>query len=328
MTSSMWAFVAILSYLLNAGVYVADKFLLSRKIHSSIVYAFYVGIWSIGNLFLLIFDPFVPQTTDLILDLSAGFFFLFTLIFWYKALHQSEATRVVPIVGALTPIFSFIFSYLFLGSQFSAQQFAAFTVLIVGGLLVSVKHTKVHHIGQVFNRVKNIYGNTLGEFGAEMRPTRRLILNSIISAICFAAYYVFIKYIYSHTGQPFIGAFVWSRVGSFLGVLAILLVPVWRTRIIESKTAAKRTPKQLAFFLIIRLAAALAFIMLNWAVSLGNVSLINALQGTQYAFLLLIILILAAKYPKFIDEELGKGIIMQKLLGIILVALGLYLLTV
>ena len=107
----MWLFIAIFSYFLNAGVYVADKFLLSKKIHSSIVYAFYVGIWSVGNFILLFFDPWVPKFPILLLDLSAGFLFLFTLIFWYKALHQSEATRVVPIVGALTPVFSFIFSF-------------------------------------------------------------------------------------------------------------------------------------------------------------------------------------------------------------------------
>jgi drug/metabolite transporter (DMT)-like permease len=118
---------------------------------------------------------------------------LFTLVFWYKALHQSEATRVVPIVGALTPIFSFIFSYLFLGAHLSPQQFAAFIVLIAGGLLISIKRTRMHMATEVWNRVKNICGDVVGEFAVEMRPTWRLILNSVIAAACFAAYYVFIK---------------------------------------------------------------------------------------------------------------------------------------
>jgi len=323
----MWIFVAVGSYFLNAGVYVADKFLLSKKIHSSIVYAFYVGIWSIGNFVLLFFDPWIPGPYELLLDLLAGFLFLFTLVFWYKALHQSEATRVVPIVGALTPVFSFIFSYLFLGASINPQQLAAFVVLITGGLLISIKRTKVHVAGDVVRRVKDIWGNSFGKFSAEARPTRRLIINSLIAAACFAAYYVFIKYIYSHTGQPFIGAFVWSRLGSFLGVLAILLVPTWRKLIADSKTHEHRSPKQLAFFLGVRLAAALAFIMLNWAVSLSsNVSLINALQGTQYAFLLVLIVVLSTRFPDIIDEEVGRGVIFQKTIGIVLVSLGLYLL--
>jgi len=323
----MWLFVAISSYFLNAGVYVADKFLLSKKIHSSIVYAFYVGIWSIGNFVLLFFDPVIPSFVFLLLDLSAGFLFLFTLIFWYKALHQSEATRVVPIVGALTPVFSFILSFIFLGAKLEPQSLAAFIVLIAGGLLISVKKTRMHIIGEVFVRFKNIWGNTIGKVAAETRPTRRLILNSLVSAFCFAAYYVFIKYIYSHTGQSFITAFAWSRLGSFLGVLAMLLVPQWRLLIKESKTHENQKPKHLAFFFAVRLAAAGAFIMLNWAVSLGsNVSLINALQGTQYVFLLVLVLVLAKKYPNMLNEELGRGVMLQKVLGIILVMLGMYLL--
>jgi drug/metabolite transporter (DMT)-like permease len=325
----MWLFVAISSYFLNAGVYVADKFLLSRKIHSSIVYAFYVGIWSIGNFVLLFFDPVIPPVTILLLDLAAGFIFLFTLIFWYKALHQSEATRVVPIVGALTPIFSFLLSFIFLGAKLETQSLAAFIVLIAGGLLISIKHTRIHVIKDVFERFKNIWGSAVGKVAAETRPTRRLILNSVLSAFCFAAYYVFIKYIYSHTGQSFITAFAWSRLGSFFGVLAILFFPKWRLLIKESKTHENRTPKQLAFFFLVRLGAAAAFIMLNWAVSLGtNVSLINALQGTQYIFLLVLVLFLAKKYPGVLDEELGRGVMLQKVLGIVLVVLGMYLLVV
>lgn len=323
----MWIFIAVISYLLNAGVHIADKFLLSRKIHSSVVYAFYVGVWSVGNFVLLFFNPFIPTHHQLILDLLAGFLFLFTLVFWYKALHQSEATRVVPIVGALTPVFAFLFSYLFLGAHLSVQEVAAFIVLIAGGLLISIKRTQVHRWSEVVERLKNICGTTIGRSKAEDRPTRRLIINSVIAAASFAAYYVFIKYIYSNTGQPFIGAFVWSRLGSFIGVLALLLVPSWRKLITSSKMKEHRTPKQLSFFLVVRLVAAIAFIMLNWAVSLGNnVSLINALQGVQYAFLLFIVVLLARRYPKFIDEEIGHGVLLQKTIGIILVGLGLYLL--
>ena len=122
----MYILVAIISYFINAGIYVADKFLLSKKIHSSITYAFYVGIWSIFNIVLLALDPWLPNVRELMIDLLAGLLFLVTLIFWYKALHQSEATRVVPIVGALVPIFSFVFSFIFLGESLAERQLLAF----------------------------------------------------------------------------------------------------------------------------------------------------------------------------------------------------------
>ena len=106
------------------------------------------------------------------------------------------------------------------------------------------------------------------------------------------------------------------------------MVPAWRRLIRSSEQKQKRTRKQLAFFLGVRFAAALAFILLNWAISLGNVSLINAMQGTQYVFLLFIVIILAKKFPQFINEEIGRGVMMQKMIGVVLVGIGLYLLVV
>ncbi len=321
----MWLIIAISAYFINAGVYVADKFLLSKKIHSSITYAFYVGIWSIFNIVLLVFNPWLPTRGELVLDLSAGMLFLVTLVFWYKALHQSEATRVVPIVGALVPIFSFLFSYIFFREILTERQFLAFFILISGGILISVKYTRFYKAREILNKFRSILGKILGDIHAEYRPARRLIINSIISALFFATYYVLIKFIYLN--QPFIGAFVWSRLGTFIGALLILFVPSWRRLIIERQRGVK-TPKNLLFFLSVRLLAALAFIMLNWAISLGSVALVNSLQGVQYIFLFLLILFLSTKFPKILKEELGRGVLLQKIIGVILVSLGLYMLII
>jgi drug/metabolite transporter (DMT)-like permease len=321
----MWLIAAISSYFINAGVYIADKFLLSKKIHSSIIYAFLVGIWSIFNIILLLFDPWIPTGRELGLDLLAGMLFLITLIFWYKALHQSEATRVVPIVGALVPIFSFILSFLFLGETLTERQLLAFLVLINGGVLISVKHTRFYKTKEMWNRFREVFGDVLGGIHAEYRPTRRLVLNSIISALFFAVYYVLIKYIYLN--QPFVGGFVWSRLGTFIGALLILFIPDWRKSIMEYQKGAK-TPKNLAFFIFIRLLAGLAFIMINWAISLGNVALINSLQGVQYVFLFFLVLFLSAKYPHILEEELGGGVKLQKIIGVSLIGIGLYMLII
>jgi len=321
----MWLAVAISSYFINAGVYVADKFLLSKKIHSSITYAFFVGIWSVFNIFLLVFDFWTPSLRELSVDLLAGLLFLVTLVFWYKALHQSEATRVVPIVGALVPIFSFLFSFIFLGTSLGERHFLAFIILINGGILISVKHTRFYKIGEVWERFRTIFGDILGGIHAQYRPARRLIVNSVTAAIFFAAYYVMIKYIYST--QPFVGGFVWSRMGTFLGVILILFISDWRKKIMQSQKGAK-TPKNLFFFLTVRILAALAFIMLNWAISMGNVALINSLQGVQYVFLFLLVLFISAKYPRILEEELGGGVLLQKIIGIVLICTGLYMLIV
>lgn len=318
----MWLFITISAYFINAGVYVADKFLLSKKIHSSIAYAFYVGVWSVFNIGLLLFWPWLPNLRELILDLLAGLLFLVTLVFWYKALHQSEASRVVPIVGALVPIFSFILSFVFLGEALSQQQLIAFIVLICGGALISIKRTKVYSYQRVITRFREIIGDIMGDLPARFQPTGRLIVNSVAAAVFFAAYYVLMKYVYLH--QPFIGSFIWSRLGSFVGVLLMLFVPGWRYLIFKQQQGMK-TPKNILFFLVVRLLAAAAFIMINWAISLGNVAIVNALQGVQYLFLFVIILLISNKFPKMLNEQLGGGVLLQKVIGTLMVCLGLYL---
>ncbi|PLX20322.1 hypothetical protein C0584_06280 [Candidatus Parcubacteria bacterium] len=319
----MWVLVAISAYFMNAGVYVADKFLLSKKIHSSISYAFFVGVWSIFNFVLLPLDFWTPNLQELSLDLFAGLLFLVTLVVWYKALHQSEATRVVPIVSALTPIFSFLLSYIFFGEILVERQFLAFIILIIGGVLISVKQTKIYLLKEVSDKFKVVFGDILGHVHAQYRPTRRLIVNSIASALLFAGYYVLMKYIYSE--QPFIGGFVWSRLGTFVGVILMLFVADWRRKIHEQQKGQK-SPKNLGFFLSVRLFAALAFILLNWSISLGNVAMVNALQGIQFSFLIIMVFFLSRKFPDILEEETGRGVMFQKVVGVVLVSLGLYVL--
>jgi drug/metabolite transporter (DMT)-like permease len=319
----MWIMTAISSYFISAGIHIADKFLLSNKVHSSIVYAFFVGIWSVFNIFLLFLDPWMPGVSQMAVDLSAGFLFLVTLVFWYKALHQSEATRVVPIVGALVPIFCLVLSAFFLDETISNQQFIAFFILIFGGVLISVRKTEIYLVHKVYERIKVIFGDLLGKISAQYRPTRRLLFNSFLSALLFSVFYVYMKYIYLH--QPFIGAFAWSRMGSFIGAMLILLVPSWREKIKEHQGEAKK-PKNLAFFLGVRILASVAFIILNLAISRGNVAMVNALQGTQYLFLIIFVLLISSRFPRILKEELGRGVMLQKLIGVFLVGLGLYVL--
>jgi len=318
-----WLAIVLSSYFINAGVYVADKFLLSKKIHSSVSYAFFVGIWSIFNFAILPLAWWIPNLRELGVDLIAGLLFLATLIFWYKALHQSEATRVVPIVGALVPIFSFLLSYIFLGETLSEREIMAFFVLIQGGILISIKQTKIYLVKMVAERFREVFGNALGGVHAYFRPTGRLIFNSTVSAFFFAAYYVMIKYVYMT--QPFIGSFVWSRLGTFIGALMILLIPKWREAIMQHRSGTNGGGN-FAFFISVRLLAAIAFIMLNWSISKGNVALINSLQGVQYLFLFFIVLFISSKYPAIMKEELGGGVMVQKIMGATLVTTGLYML--
>jgi uncharacterized membrane protein len=199
----------------------------------------------------------------------------------------------------------------------------AFVVLVAGGVLISVRRTRFYILKDIKEKAKSVFGGYIGGIHAHYRPTRRLIVNSVVAAFFFAAYYVLIKYVY--TTQPFIGGFVFSRVGSFVGALLILTIPEWR-RLIKKQRKHAREPKNLSFFLAVRFIAALGFIFLNLAISMGNVALINSLQGTQYIFLMIMVFFLSTRYPKILKEQFRGGVWVQKVLGAALITVGLYML--
>ena len=79
-------------------------------------------------------------------------------------------------------------------------------------------------------------------------------------------------------------------------------------------------------FLCNKSLAAGAFLLQTYAISLGSVSVVNALQGVQYAFVLVLALIVSLFFPKIFKEEVGTGPVMQKIAGIVLVSFGVALL--
>jgi len=134
--------------------------------------------------------------------------------------------------------------------------------------------------------------------------------------------YVLAKLIYE--SQPFLNGFIWTRLGSCIAALLILLPVKNRTAIFGS---GKKLDKETGVFVVGNKAlGGIAFILLNLALVSGQVGLVNALQGIQYAFLFLLILILSSGFPRLLDEKINKKIIIQKVAAIILIGAGLVIL--
>ena len=94
----------------------------------------------------------------------------------------------------------------------------------------------------------------------------------------------------------------------------------------------ERFPKKTAIiFLLNQVAGAGANILQQWAIALAPlifVPVIQALIGTQYAFLFVFSLILSLKFPQILKEEISRKVIFQKVVAILLIAGGLLLLAI
>jgi drug/metabolite transporter (DMT)-like permease len=296
-----WILITISAHLLNAVVLVIDKHLVSNTVLRPVAYTFYSGVFQIGFLLLIPIIGFTfPEARYLIIGVLNGALFILALLVFYKAIQLSETSRVIPIVGGAVPIFTFFLSFIFLGERLSAAQITAFILFVFGGILMSIKVDNGRLI-----IIKGFYF-------------------AILAGFLFAVYYTLTKFLFLNT--EFFDGFILLQFGGFLGALALLISANNRKIIFSTPQTIKK--KTAFLFIPNKILAALAAVMIFYAISIeeSSVAIINSLQSAQYVFLLIFAFILSKKLPDLYNEQVGRKVIMKKLLAIFLIGIGLVLL--
>lgn len=295
----LWLIIAIVAYFLLAVVFLLDKYLLTSSIPNPRIYAFYVGILGIGVLVLLPFTNFYFLTIrDIFVAFISGATFVIGILWFFKGLKEFEASRIVPAVGGLLPIFTFLLVYLLSRGQESLTlgQVLAFAMLVGGSILITLKKTAVFPLQSV-----------------------RL---AAVAAFFLAVSFVSAKLVYLN--YPFLLSLIWIKLGGVLLALFFLFDHNLRSSVFSKKIGIEK--RTAIIFFAGQTGGAAANLLQNWAVALAPlvyVAFINALQGVQYAFLLPLTVLLSLKFPRIIKEELGGNIIIQKITAILLLGGGL-----
>lgn len=292
-----WLYIGLIAYFLNAISFVIAKIMLTDLIPNPWVYTFFVSFLGIIVAVLLPFSFFAPSLAVVLAALASGITYTFALLVFYKLLYKEEASQVVPLTGGMTPIFVFAMAFFALGELLSTNQIIGFILIVVGGFIVSHEESlkeRVAHMG-----VKLFWG-------------------AVLSAVLFAASQVLVKFVFNN--DTFINGFMWRGFGAVLGA-SLLLIPRKPRKAIFGSFKPSNV-KTGFIFVAGQVAAALSFVLVNYAFSLGPVSLVNALSGIQYAFLFGFIVFLSKKYPKLLKEPLKPGIVRQKIWSIVLITAG------
>lgn len=302
----LWLLLALIAHFGNALVFVVDKSLLSRggNVADPLHYAFYSAVLA-GAAVIILPWAYAPLTSFVFTwSVITGALHIIALWFFFIALKQGEPSRIVPITGSAVPIFTLVMAITWLGEKLTIQQLIGIGLLIIGGVLLSIS------LGQV----KKIPPSILGV--------------SLLAGLFFAAYFAGVKYMYDNT-QPFLAAFVYGRVIE-AAVALVVLGPIvfWRQQPAR-RSRVKSKKKSAAIPLVFmgnKVLAAGAFLLQNYALSLGSVTVVNALQGTQYVFVLILAALISSRLPSLFKEEVHRVALLQKLAGIIVVSLGMFFL--
>jgi len=297
----LWLLITILAYFFLAISFFGDKFLLTGGIPNPKVYSFYVGILSIFVIIFIPFGFFLPLLSQIFLSFFTGMIFIIGLYLYYSLVREFEVSRIVPAIGGVIPILTFLFMYIFSRGEttFSLKEAFIFILLIFGSVLM------------VIDKSKNIFGKSF--------------IFSLGAAFYFALYFVLAKFLYD--SLTFINGFIWIRFGGFLAALFFLFFKEVRLKIFTKPQGLKL--KTTGIFIGNQIVGSSGAVLQNWAIALAPlvyVAFVNSLQGIQYVFLLIFTMLLSLKFPKILKEEISKGIIFQKIVAILLIGGGLVLL--
>ncbi|MFA5124869.1 MAG: EamA family transporter [Patescibacteria group bacterium] len=291
----LWLPITILSYALNAAALATDKFLLNKKIPNPAVYTIIICFLGVLALVLLPFNWMPPTGSQLVWELISGFLFGAGIYLMFVALNKGEASRIIPFLGGLQPLIVLPLAWLFVGESVSGKFLLAFIIIIIGTVLIS-------------------YGKG--------KANKTAYYAAVFSAILFAVSLIIAKYAYNSQGS-FITPFVMTRVGSLIFALCLFAWP--RNR--RAFWAVVRHPQGQTSGLLIfgQVSGALASILINFAIaiSVGATAIINALQGLQYAFLLLIVIVVQKIWPGVLKERMTSKIMWQKIIATAFIIAGL-----
>jgi len=305
----LWLIIAILSYLLLAVVSLVDKYLLKSAFLNPGSYAFYGG--TLGGLILIII-PFVgfyiPQPKEIIIALLSGALFVCALFWLYKGLKDYEPSRIIPAIGGLIPLFTFGLIFLFGEQVFLYKQIIAFFLLVFGSVFITIKN---------FREI-----------------SFKSLRISAVAALFFSLFFVLSKYTYTYIG--FWPGFMWIKIGGLIMAFCFLFLgKEVKQEIFGSFRSFKERDRMFGVLLLNEVTGGGANILQSWAIFLAPltcVAIVNALQGIQYIFLLVLIVILSFFFPFWskkigIIEEISPKVIFQKIFAILLIGAGLWLLT-
>lgn len=291
-----WFLIGLVGYALLAIVFILDK-LIVTKATKTIIYTFYSTIFMFGALLALPIIGFkFLNGFDWWWAIISGVTYGLGLWSMYIAVNQGEASHINPFNGGIVTIFIFILSSIFLNERLDVSQTLGILILVLASFLLSFEKSQKHngfHLGFVW---------------------------AIIAALFFAISNVTAKYLYGQ--YDFWTAFVWSKATTGLVGLFLLLSPtVWHS-FKKNKKETHTHKHSLSLIAIDKIISIVAVILIQYAMSIGSVTIVGAMSGIQYVLMFIMIYLLTKFVPKVFKEYFTKREILVEVLALILVLVG------
>jgi len=293
-----WITAALVAPLLWSFTNLLHSKLRKEQIQNSITLTIFTGILSLLAFVVAPFTGFgLLSLKGIIFALLSGGIYVYASIPYFKALSQEEASRVVTLwhlAKAWMPLLAFVF----LREKLSNWEFIAFCMIIVGAMVISTRKEK-----KKFKISTALYW-------------------AVLAGLMYQVYYLLQKPLYADFN--FWEAFLWIKIGNFLGALTLMIIPVYgRDFFVTLKSLKAKTT---AMIFSAESLNVLGTVFIGYALVQGSVSLVLALTGFQAVYIFVISGLLSLFAPKIYREEMGAGALLAKVIAIILMVGSLLIL--
>lgn len=311
---SLWISLVVVAQIILATVALIDKYIVSSDtvVLRPFTYTFWISILSAGSVLVFMFSwisiPIdgiaIPSFSNIekltivtfSLSIAAGYTFFTALLSMFTALKSSDASDVVPVVGAINALFTFILGHYFFSTVLPHNFFVGMLFLVCGTALTS-----------------------------RLRFNRQTMFSVFHAGLMFSLHYLVLKELFELTN--FDSGFFWSRMAIVAIALSMLLIPYYYKKVMaRSHRAKKRDSILLLSNKVLGGIASILMLMAVNAVDINLISLPQALGGLQYLFLLVISVLFGNKLHKDFGENLTSSDMIHKAIAIPLIAFGFFLL--
>lgn len=302
-----WFLVALAAPLIWSIINHIDKYLISKYFHGEGIGALmvFVGVVSIPfslAIFYLYPDVLNTPIFNATILILTGIIYNFAILFYLYALEEEDASLVVPF-WQLAPVFTYFLGIFILGEHLGKTQIIGSIITLFGAVILSL------------------------ELGGD---SKLKIKKKAVLFMCLSSLFIALENIIFKKGaideSLFWNSVFWNQIGMIIFAFGCLFIPAYRKSF--KKTFNQNSTKVLGLNILEQIIETVGSIVNYFALFLAPVALITlTTYSAQPFFVFTLGIILTLLFPKFIKEDISKKNLMIKLLSILIMALGVYLVT-
>lgn len=300
-----WILVALVAPLIWSFLNHADKYLISKYSNNAGV----AGLAIFSSLFAVFALPVIyiidstvfslPAVSTIAITIS-GILLAFCVFLYLHALDHDDTSHVVPF-WFLTPMFAYVLGIIFLGEYIHGGKVLGSIITLVGALILSL------------------------EFDKGVKVKKAVTILMVFSSMSVAGSDTIFKYFVNHAS--FSQAIFWNQVGFVIFGVALLSIKKYRS---DFRNVLKMKSLQIVSINVIgELGQTIAVVVNTYALLLAPIALVTLVNYTfQPLFVFIIGILITRFFPKIAQEHLTRRHITQKVVSMVIMSIGVYLIMI